>query len=114
MRHDHKRQFGGVGLGLTIANQLIELFQGTMTIESAKDLGTKISIRVPLELAKKYVPYQTIAVSKESLPDLRILIVEDNMMNQLIMKKILSKSSNIDYVTVNDGQQALDQLKQSS
>lgn len=114
MRRDHKRQFGGVGLGLTIVNQLIELFQGTMTIESAKELGTKISIRVPLELAKKHAPYPAIASAENSLPDLRILIVEDNMMNQLIMKKILSKSSNIDYVTVNDGQQALDQLKQSS
>ena len=47
VRNDYTRQFQGTGLGLSLVRGLVELHKGTMSIESAPDLGTTVTIGLP-------------------------------------------------------------------
>lgn len=89
------RKYGGTGLGLTIAKQLVELQGGTITVESEVDKGSIFTFT--LELKKNATPEvknkkSDIVVSEMSdeLEGLNILLVEDNLMNQMLAKKVLS------------------------
>ncbi|WP_185956552.1 hybrid sensor histidine kinase/response regulator [Changchengzhania lutea] len=109
MKKDHKRQFGGIGLGLTIVKHIVELFNGTIKIESELGKGTDIFIDLTL---KSIAQERVVEVSEtgHEIP-LHILVVEDNKLNQLVMQKILSSSSNISFAIANNGQEAIDALK---
>lgn len=48
VRNDYTRQFQGTGLGLSLVKGLVELHKGTMSIESAPDLGTTVTIGLPV------------------------------------------------------------------
>ncbi|MCB0432452.1 MAG: response regulator, partial [Mangrovimonas sp.] len=103
-----KRRFGGIGLGLTIAKHLTTLFKGKIDIESKLGVGTSVFIEIPLEVVSKPELIQ----KQEPLTDsLRILVVEDNLMNQMIMKKFLGCSSNISFSLVENGQEAIELLR---
>ncbi|HPF98403.1 MAG: 7TM diverse intracellular signaling domain-containing protein [Flavobacteriaceae bacterium] len=108
MKYDNKRRFGGIGLGLTIAKHLTTLFKGKIDIESKLGVGTSVFIEIPLEVVSKPELIQ----KQEPLTDsLRILVVEDNLMNQMIMKKFLGCSSNISFSLVENGQEAIELLR---
>lgn len=109
MKLDHKRQFGGIGLGLTIVKHIVELFEGTIKIESKPNIGTTVF----MDLTVKSVAQERIIATPEALNDkpLHILIVEDNKMNQMVMRKILSSFPNVSFAIANNGQEAIDALK---
>ncbi len=111
MRFNHQRAFGGIGLGLTIVKHLVELFNGTITLESNPNRGTHIFIDLPL----KKVIIETISdleIQKQTIQQpLHVLVVEDNMLNQMVMRKILGSFPHITFTVVNNGQEALDALK---
>lgn len=92
---DIKRKFGGTGLGLTIVKQLVEAQDGTIVVESALGRGTKFIITLTYE--DTYKPYQEekIKVSETIEKQLwiynRVLIVEDNFMNQKYISSLLKK-----------------------
>jgi len=106
MKLNHKRQFGGIGLGLTIVKHIVELFEGTIEIESELNKGTNVFIDLNL---KSIAEERIVTVSKEN--PLHILIVEDNKLNQMVMKKILNSSNQITFAIANNGQEAIDALK---
>ncbi|MBR9913686.1 MAG: response regulator [Algicola sp.] len=109
MRLDHKRQFGGIGLGLTIVKHLVQLFEGTIQIESEKGHGTDVYIEIPL----KYIAKEDTADADTStnLPNAQhVLVVEDNKLNQMVMRKLLSSMSHISFAVVNNGKEALEAL----
>lgn len=81
------RQFGGTGLGLTISRQLVELHGGTMAVISKPGQGSVFSFTLPLEVTDS----SNIRVQEEkpvdsfpALSKLRILLVEDNELNQIV------------------------------
>ncbi len=82
------RQYGGSGLGLNICKKLIELMGGTINIESNKNIGTKISFELSLEINKP-------VDSKVNINNIRILLVEDDQTNMLLNKYILEKNGAI-------------------
>ncbi len=109
------REFGGTGLGLAISQKLVGLMGGTITAESHKGEGACFSFTLTVnepEYADKKAPLPGIPAARQTqTPEkLKILIVEDNQINQIVAREIF-KSVGIDPVIVSGGQQAIDQIE---
>lgn len=112
MRKNHKRQFGGIGLGLNIAKHLVDLFEGTIKIESEPNEGTDVFIEIPLKIVDEGRIKVTSHHSKELKNPMHILVVEDNKLNQMVMRKLLSSFDNVTFSVVENGKEAIEALKQ--
>lgn len=89
------RKYGGTGLGLTISNQLIQLMGGTkLKISALQKGGTSFSFDIPFAIDAEQ-PKQEMFVEEESEnPSYnfkKALIVEDNVINQKVLYKLLEK-----------------------
>ncbi|WP_189702552.1 hybrid sensor histidine kinase/response regulator [Subsaximicrobium wynnwilliamsii] len=110
MRLNHKRQFGGIGLGLSIVRHLVGLFDGEIYLESETGKGTDVFIELPLKsLSKSETALNDI--QKLTVKPQHILVVEDNKLNQMVMRKLLSGLPHISFAVVNNGQEAIDALQ---
>ncbi len=91
------RRYGGTGLGLAICRQIAELMDGNVGVKSTLGEGSQfwftVSLKVPEQVQKlQELPDESSSVLKElSASNNRALVVEDNMINQLVAKKILEK-----------------------
>jgi signal transduction histidine kinase/CheY-like chemotaxis protein len=112
MRLNHKRQFGGIGLGLTIAKHLVELFKGSIKLESKVNKGTDVFIELPLKQAqfRREIAADDNGVVLEKL--LHILVVEDNKLNQMVMRKLLGSFTSTSFSVVENGYEAIEALKE--
>ncbi|TYK65227.1 ABC transporter substrate-binding protein [Colwellia echini] len=109
------RKYGGTGLGLAISKSLVDLMQGTITAQSTEGKGSRFVIRLPLTKSKlEEVEQNKAEKSKHStidLSDKTILIAEDNKINQVIIKKMLSDSK-AKLIVVENGLLAVNTFKQ--
>ncbi|MCK8085291.1 ATP-binding protein [Vibrio sp. 1CM8B] len=105
------RKFGGTGLGLSIVQQLVELMGGTIKVSSQLGLGTQFKISLPLEMheLEEQVIDQTPTKTNETLDDFSVLLVEDNKINAMVIRKFC-ESINLTVENAYDGLQALDKL----
>ncbi len=101
------RQYGGTGLGLTISSRLIELMGGNIWAESEVGKGSRFHFIIPLAAAHAPVAKtETKAAQTPETQPLRVLVAEDNPINQKIAARLLEKAGH--KVTVaNDGREAL-------
>ncbi len=78
------RKFGGTGLGLTISRQLIELMDGTLSVNSEVGVGSvfSASIKLPVSRHRK-------SVRPRELRGLHVLVVDDNETNRKILREQL-------------------------
>ena len=84
------RKFGGTGLGLSIARNLVELHGGQLSVESQDGIGSVFSFDIPYEAADPAaVPAEASLVVGRFEPALRVLVAEDNDLNQLVARKTL-------------------------
>ena len=89
------REFGGTGLGLAICKKLIELQDSQLKVISKVGEGSTFSFTLPFlqaEQPKKTLPnYIRAQKSTDDLTGMKILVVEDNVMNVMVIKKFLNK-----------------------
>jgi signal transduction histidine kinase/CheY-like chemotaxis protein len=97
---------GGLGLGLAITRRLVELMDGTITVESEVGVGTRFEISLPY-----IVPPRLELTSTAALPERgRILIVEDDATNRDVLRR-MTEMMNLEVVAVANGDQALQRLE---
>lgn len=90
------RNFGGTGLGLAIVKRLLTLFDSTINLESSEGKGAIFWFDIPFKLEIQRI--ENTPSNKEpdyDLKDLKVLVVEDNPINSLLLKKIFKKWNNI-------------------
>jgi PAS domain S-box-containing protein len=108
------RKYGGSGLGLAICSNLVSLMDGgTIQVDSAPGAGSAFSFAIPLEIGEADAPQPAAGRSGtrpgQRLDGLRVLVVEDNPINQLIVQTIL-KRLDIATTVVDNGRQAVERL----
>ena len=108
------RQFGGTGLGLTISKKLTEMMEGDIWAESEPGKGSQFHFTVVLEEgdADKLEIKSTIDISSSisKLRGARVLLVEDDKLNQELAKELLEEKG-IHLTLAANGQEALDILQ---
>jgi len=107
------RRFGGTGLGLAISKQLITLMNGEISVHSKEGEGSRFYLRLPHIFCEKVDPISE-APSKEQKDTKilkgKVLMVEDNKTNQLLLSLILDDLG-LEYDIANNGQECLDMLQ---
>lgn len=89
------RKYGGTGLGLSICMQLTKLFKGELKVQSKKGIGSVFSLQIPVRTANNFVKVESkkdIVTKKiEFEENHKILLVEDNKINQKVAKTIIER-----------------------
>ncbi len=110
------RKYGGTGLGLSIVKGLIEILKGKIYLKSELGKGTTFFFEIPLTystdtIVKEEKPKHFKNIEAVELNNIKILVVEDNKINQMITKKILNKM-NLYCDVVDNGEDAVERVKQ--
>jgi len=110
------RKYGGTGLGLSIVKGLIQILKGKISVKSELGKGTTFTFEIPLEYSEKVKELNLVEpkisnkMADLDLSKIKILIVEDNKINQMITKKILNKMD-LNCDVVDDGESAVEHVK---
>lgn len=106
------RRFGGTGLGLAICKELVESMGGLMTLRSRPDKGSCFRFSLCLEACVAPLIQQPLSTGPGAdLSSFKVLVVEDNKTNQLLIKAMLKKSE-AQFILAENGEHALQILKQ--
>ncbi|RHW77632.1 response regulator [Colwellia sp. RSH04] len=110
--HSTTRKYGGTGLGLAIVKQLCVMMGGDIKLNSEIGQGSEFVFDITLPVTDAIVPSKSSPASStenKALTNLKILVVEDNRVNQIVVKKQLA-SLDLTCDIAGDGQDALEYL----
>ncbi|MBO5469554.1 MAG: response regulator [Lachnospiraceae bacterium] len=114
------RKYGGSGLGLVITKQIVELMGGNITVQSKEGLGSTFIVEVPLKLIKAADVEVEESAATEEEPAVfslaghsraRILVAEDEPVNQQVIGKLLGMAG-YSYDIAENGEKAVELFKQ--
>jgi signal transduction histidine kinase/CheY-like chemotaxis protein len=86
------KKYGGTGLGLTIVKKLVETLGGEIYVESKLGKGSTFSFILPMKISQKNInkpEYINTDKKRKPFKDYKILLVEDNKLNQLVAREFL-------------------------
>lgn len=111
------RKYGGSGLGLSIVKGLVDILKGKVYLKSELGQGTTFMVDLPLKESKEIIKTDKVDYFKDvnelDLAKVKILVVEDNKINQMITKKILNKM-NLHCEVVDNGEDAVERIKENT
>lgn len=106
------RNYGGTGLGLTIVKRLLILFESNIHLNSAEGKGSEFYFNISFKKdSQPELIQNTYDFEEYDLNGLKILVVEDNPINILLLKKIFSNWNNVPVIAVN-GIEALEKVEE--
>jgi two-component system sensor histidine kinase/response regulator len=105
------RRFGGTGLGLTISSHLVEMMDGRMWLESKAGKGSTFHFIAVFSLQKD-APIEP-EPGPVTLHDLRVLVVDDNKTNRLILEEMLN-NWRMNPTVADSGRSALVEMKRAA
>ncbi|WP_157686581.1 response regulator [Nonlabens sp. Hel1_33_55] len=112
---NHNEENEGTGLGLPISNKILELQDSELTVESEKGNGTTVKFNLKLEAVE--VPFEELhreaSIPEQTLKGIKLLIVEDNKINQLVTKKIIEGFDGT-YDLADSGKAAIQMVKENT
>ena len=106
------RKYGGTGLGLAITKKLVEMMDGDIRVESDIGVGSRFIFTIKAQIIKNYIEQEKTKAVYSALPvDLRVLVAEDNELNQKIVIALLKKI-NVHADVAFNGVEVLELLKE--
>lgn len=111
------RTYGGTGLGLSIVNDLVLLQNGSLHVESEKEVGTTFNIMIPYKISSsrlRHVILNNDAVCDTPVFDkVNILVAEDNEINQSLLKHLF-KIWNLSFDIANNGIEVVKKIEEKN
>ena len=114
-----QRGYGGTGLGLSLVNKIAEHYQGNVDVSSHLGVGSRFTVTLMLDdattgadIEKIYACRNDYTPTRQELSGLKALIVEDNEINQLVIKEQLKEIGLPSELAIN-GKEGVEKVKRS-